>query len=525
MSNREQWGSRVGLILAMAGNAVGLGNFLRFPVQATQNGGGAFMIPYFVALIFLAIPLMWCEWAIGRMGGEKGHGTAPGMFALLWKHPAAKYIGALGILLPVGVTIYYVYLESWCLAYSWFSITGAYSQIGQVSEMKTFLHSFQGMNNTYFGGIGTAYVFFLITLAANTYILYHGVQGGIEKLANIGMPVLFAFALMLVVRVFFLGAPDPAQPDNNVFNGLGFIWNPDFSQLGNSKVWLAAAGQIFFTTSVGFGAIQTYASYLKRKDDVVVTGLSTTMTNEFVEVILGGSLAIPLAFAYFGRQMTLDIANGGSFNLGFAAMPVAFQHLNFGAIMGFMWFILLFIAGITSSVALLQPLVAFLKDELKWSHAKAVGASSLFIFVTAHVPILGLKAGALDEMDFWVGTFGVALFAFFEVVLFMWVFGGEKAWEEIQAGAQVRAPRVFYWILRYITPAYLFTLFTVWTIQQGPAILRMDGVAPADVPWRWAARILLLAFLGGLWYLIHMAWKGREATDGIAGGAVARQGA
>src|ERR687891_2999343 len=90
---RDAWGTRIGLILAMAGNAVGLGNFLRFPVQAAENGGGAFMIPYFCALIFLAVPLMWCEWAMGRMGGERGHGATPGIFAMLWKHPIAKYVG------------------------------------------------------------------------------------------------------------------------------------------------------------------------------------------------------------------------------------------------------------------------------------------------------------------------------------------------------------------------------------------------------------------------------------------------
>lgn len=504
---RENWGSRLGLVLAMAGNAVGLGNFLRFPVQATQNGGGAFMIPYFAALIFLAVPLMWCEWAMGRMGGAKGHGTTPGMFAMMWKNPAAKYLGILGIFLAYMITVYYVYLESWCLGFMTMTLTGKYSQVTEVAKMGTFLQSYQGLNTEYFGGLGTAYAFFLATMFCNAYILMKGLKGGIEKLANWGMPVLFVFAALLVIRVLTLGAPDPAQPDNHVLNGLGFVWNPDFSQLGNAKIWLAAAGQIFFTTSVGFGAIQTYASYLKRNDDVVVTGFSTAMTNEFVEVILGGSLAIPIAFAFFGKDMTLAIAQGGSFNLGFAAMPVVFQKLNFGALMGVMWFGLLFIAGITSSVALLQPAVAFFKDELGWTHKKAVMMTAGTCFLFAHVPILGLKAGALDEIDFWAGTFGVALFALIEVVLFVWVYKPEKAWDEINAGAQVRAPRAFFWILKYVTPLYLGGLFVAWTIQQGPGVLRMDGVAPADVAWRWAARGLLVFVFAGLAYFVHSARK------------------
>ena len=507
MTERERWGTKIGLVLAMAGNAVGLGNFLRFPVQVTQNGGGAFMIPYFAALIFLAVPLMWAEWAMGRMGGEKGHGTTPGIFHMLWNHPVSKYLGALGIFLPLTVAIYYVYLESWTLAYSFFSLSGAYHQLADVTHMKDFLASFQGLNRVYFNGLGVAYIFFLLTLATNLYILHRGLQGGIELLAKIGMPVLLVFAVLLVARVLTLGAPDPALPENNVMNGLGFIWNPDFSQLGSAKVWLAAAGQIFFTTSVGFGAIQCYASYLRRRDDVVVTGLSTTMTNEFVEVILGGSLAIPIAFAFFGKDMTLQIAQGGSFNLGFAAMPLVFQNLPISAALGFMWFSLLFIAGITSSVALLQPLVTFLKDDLGFSHRRAVAATGALCFVAAHVPILGLKAGALDEMDFWAGTFGVALFAFLETVLFVWVFKPEKAWAEIQEGALIPAPRFFLWVLKYVTPVYLLALFAAWTVQQGPGVLRMEGAAPEDIAWRWGARALLLGLLAGLCYLIRLAWR------------------
>ena len=128
MSNRQRWGTRIGLVLAMAGNAVGLGNFLRFPVQAAQNGGGAFMIPYVIAMVLLAVPLMWLEWAMGRFGGVRGHGTTPGMFQAMWKHPVAKYVGALGIFIPLCVTIYYTYVESWTMGYAWFSLTGSLHQ-------------------------------------------------------------------------------------------------------------------------------------------------------------------------------------------------------------------------------------------------------------------------------------------------------------------------------------------------------------------------------------------------------------
>lgn len=506
MSNREKWGTRIGLILAMSGNAVGLGNYLRFPVQAAQNGGGAFMIPYFLALIFLAMPLMWCEWAMGRMGGQKGHGTTPGIFSILWKHPIAKYVGVLGVILPVSVGFYYVYVQSWTLAYTFFAASGQYVGMTTQGQMSEFLTNFQGLNSSW-GVSGLAYAIFLITMLVNTAILYGGIQKGVERAANWGMPILILLSLILTIRVLTLDTPDPTHPENNIWNGMGFMWNPDFSRLTDAKVWLAAAGQVFFTLSVGFGMIQVYASYMRSKDDIVVSGLSTTMINEWGEVILGGTIAIPIAFAFFGLAGTTQIAQSGSFNLGFATMPVVLQQLPGSLVFGTLWFFLLFIAGTLSQIALTYPLITFLQDELQWSRKKSVIATTILIFLAAHVPILGLKAGALDEIDFWAGTFGVTLFAFAETVIFIWIFKPKNAWQEIHKGAQARIPRFFLWVLKYVTPTYLLILFLVWAIQQGPAVLTMEGVAPQDVPWRWTARILLVVFIGGVAFVVHRAFR------------------
>jgi NSS family neurotransmitter:Na+ symporter len=202
-----------------------------------------------------------------------------------------------------------------------------------------------------------AIVFFFITLGINLWILSRGVSQGIEKLAKIAMPILFVFAFILVIRVLTLKAPNPAIPENSVRNGFAYLWNPDFSQITKAKPWLAAAGQIFFTLSIGTGSILTYASYVKKREDIALTGLSTSITNEFAEVILGGSIAIPIAVAFFGLAETQEIAKGGAYNLGFAAMPIIFQKLPFGHILGDMWFLLLFFAGITSSVALCSPAI------------------------------------------------------------------------------------------------------------------------------------------------------------------------
>ncbi len=131
--SREQWATRIGVVFAMSANAIGLGNFLRFPVQCAAHGGGAFMIPYFIAFLLLGIPLMWIEWGIGRFGGKYGHGTTPGMFHYLWNHPLAKYVGAIGIMIPFALVLYYNYIVSWTLAYSVFSLTGKYFSLPRSS--------------------------------------------------------------------------------------------------------------------------------------------------------------------------------------------------------------------------------------------------------------------------------------------------------------------------------------------------------------------------------------------------------
>ncbi|MBI2083342.1 MAG: sodium-dependent transporter [Deltaproteobacteria bacterium] len=510
---RETWKSRVGIILAVAGSAVGLGNFLRFPVQCAQNGGGAFMIPYFCALLFLGIPLMWVEWAIGRYGGSYGHGSSPGMFQRLWKNPIAKYLGSFALVVNFSICVYYVYVESWTLAYAWFSISGKYFGITDPVEMGLFLSSFQGIGtSSHFSGIGAAYLFFLLTFLANVYVLWHGIRGGIEKLCKIAMPTLFIFAIILMFRVFTLGTPDPTQPENSVINGLGFIWNPDFSRLSEAKVWLAAAGQIFFTLSVGFGCIHTYASYLKRKDDIVLNGLSASLTNEVAEVIIGGSIAIPIAVAFFGLTATAMIAKGGAFNLGFQAMPLIFQKLPLGQLFGALWFILLFFAGITSSVSMTQPAVAFLQDEFRFSRKKAVTTISVFWFLAAHLVIYFLRYGYLDEMDFWVGTLGVVLFAFMETIIFVWIFGPKNAWEEINLGADLKLPRFFLFVLKYITPVYLLFILISWAKQDAYRILIMEGVPETNVPYIITARLVLVLTITVCGLLVFKAFRKKPDT-------------
>ena len=512
MEQREQWGSRIGLILAMAGNAIGLGNFLRFPVQAAENGGGAFMIPYFISFVILGIPLMWVEWGIGRYGGSIGHGTAPAVFDALWKNRAAKYIGILGIFLPLVILIYYTYIASWTLAFSLSSLFDLYPSIDSIgaSSPAEFLAPFQGYLGGYIGADSEgvlmtphplAYLFFFVTLAVSLAVLVKGIAGGIEKLSKFAIPALFIMALILFVRVVTLSSP--TDPGFTVSRGFSFIWEPDLSGLLKGKVWLAAAGQVFFTLSLGLGAILTFASYVKKDEDIALDGLSTASLNEFAEIVFGSTIAVVSAVIFFGTDGAREIAGGGAFNLGFISMPAIFTAMPMGQFFGFLWFLLLYIAGLTSIVALSQPVIAFLEDEFGWTRKRSV--ASLGVFFILSVPLPVFVKGALDEMDFWVATFALVFLALFEVVLFFWVFGADNAWAEITRGARIRVPRVFYYLMKYVTPFFLIVILVVWGFQELPKVLGKGGEGV------WAAR----AFLAGLLALhivaVRKAWKRRRS--------------
>ena len=454
---------------------------------------------------------MWVEWTIGRYGGVHGHGTTPGMFSLMWKNRAAKYLGAIGIAMPFVIVVYYNFIESWTLGYAWFSATGKYFGKTNMEAMNSFLKSFQGaVDNPSFASLVPLFIFILIALGLNYLFLYRGLSRGIEVLAKIGMPILFVFGIVLVIRVLTMGTPDPTLPEQNVLNGLAFIWNPDFSRLSQAGVWLAAAGQIFFTLSLGQGIINTYASYLREKDDVTLNGLTTTSTNEFAEVVLGGTIAIPLAVTFFGLAGAQQIAGEGSFNLGFVAMPVIFQKIPFGQLFGAMWFLLLFIAGITSSVAMTSPAVAFLEDEFKWKRSKAVNTVFLIMALSTVCVVAFFKFGFLDELDYWAGTFGLVLFATIEIIIFSWIFGVKKGWQEMHHGADLKVPRVFKYVIGVITPVYMLLMLGWWTYDEAIDKFLMKGEAAHRHPYLWGARGLFLGLILVTVWMVRIAWKNRK---------------
>ena len=498
-NNRENWGSKIGVILAVAGSAVGLGNFLRFPVQAATNGGGAFIIPYLIAFIFLGIPLAWMEWTLGRYAGRHNYGTAPSTLHIIFdkKKPWAKHLGSIGLLPPLFIVFYYVFIQSWILAFAYYSLTGKLMEVtAQGSAAVTQFFGDFIMLKTCVGPIPSAIIFFLITFACNMTVLALGVRKGIERVNKICMPILLFLGIILVIRVLTLPG---------IGKGLAFMWNPNFSELADPKVWMAAAGQVFFTMSLGMGIIWCYASYLKPKEDLVLSSLTASATNGLAEIIIGGTVVIPIAVIIAGANIE-ECAKLGTFGLGFQTMPYVFGTLPLGGALQTLWFALLFFAGITSAISIIQPLISFCEDDLKFTRKKSVATISTIIFIGSLTAIFGLAAGTVDELDFWGGTFLLVVFGAIQAIIFSFVLGRKKsqivqpgesvAFALMNEGSQLKLPRFFRPIIQYVCPAYLIILLVSYTFTDGLPLITLSNI-PADAK---------VTFLGSEFSKIYFTW-------------------
>jgi len=481
----QQWGTRVGVILAVAGSAVGLGNFLRFPGQAAANGGGAFMIPYFVALLLVGIPIGWAEWTMGRYGGRKGFHSAPAILGVIGGGAVARYLGSVGVLIPLAVSFYYTYIEAWCLGYAWhYAVSGGVVNAAapvaeQTQQAQAFYTNFIGAtdNGVLAAGSFQTFVFWAITFSVNIWLVYRGISKGIERFVSFAMPAMAVCALIVLIRVLTLGTPNPALPDQNVINGLGYMWNPNFSELGDAQTWLAAAGQIFFSLSVGFGVIINYASYMKKKDDVVLSGLTASATNELFEVGFGGLITLTAAFVFLGLSGTAAAVAGGTFGLGFNTLPVVFAQMGaIGPAIGAIWFFMLFLAAITSSISMYQPSLAFFEESLGWDRRRATGLLIAICLVGSFL-VMYFSRGSifLGTIDDWVGTFLIFVLAMVQLICFSWIFGMDRGWKEAHDGAHIRIPRIFKFIMKYVSPVYLLAVFATFTVQNLP--IWISGVA------------------------------------------------
>ncbi len=523
---KEAWASRMGVILAVTGSAVGLGNFLRFPGLAARYEGGAFMIPYFIAFLLLGLPIAWVEWAMGRYGGTHGHNSSPGIYRAIWKSRFAPYAGVLSMLIPVMIYMYYVYIEAWCLAYSVRYLFGRMNLGLDPAKYTLFFDHFvgkggdgQALTTPGEGLLGSGIFFLVICFVTNFVLIYRGLSKGIEWFCRWAMPALIVCALIVLVRVLTL------TPSEKVLQGLGFMWNPStenitiWQSLANPNMWLEAAGQIFFSLSVGFGIIITYSSYLKRDDDIALSSLTAAAGNEFCEVALGGLITIPAAFVFLGPYV-IETAKKGeltTFALGFVTLPNVFNQMFAGSFFGFLFFFLLFLAAVTSSLSMLQPAIALLEEGLGLGRKASV---ALLGFITAvgaaFVVYFSKNLMALDTLDFWIGSFGIFLLATFQVIVFGWVLGVDKGFEELRRGAEIRIPTFVKYIIKYVSPVYMLAVFGAWCYTE----FYKKGDRLRQIQENWVVRVsIVFIVIVAILFILLIAqsvkrWRIQESQQG-----------
>lgn len=430
--------SNIGAILAAAGGAVGLGNIWRFPYMLGQNGGGAFLLVYVFFVILIGVPLMMTEFIIGR----RAQSNVVGAYRKL-SHGRKGWVslGIFGIVAAFLIYAFYSVVAGWTLNYIVMACSGQLS--GKEPEIITQL--FKSFTQGSFWPLVNQ-AFFLILTAS---VIVMGVQKGIEKVSKILMPILFILLILMSVRSLTLGA--------GAKEGLAFLFNPDFSKLTGSSI-LAALGQSFFSLSIGMGAMVTYGSYIRKEDKLFNTSLWIAGCDSLV-AILAGIVIFPAVFA-FG----MNPASGPE--LVYIVLPNVFNSMPAGTLFAIIFFVLLGIAALTSTISLLEILVAFGVEEFHWKRGVASFFSTLLVFLIG--AFCNLSFGPLKDAT----LFGKTIFDLFDLItasylmpigallmtIFLgWFFPKVEVKDELSNGGtlKVKAFELYYFVLRFIAPLAL----------------------------------------------------------------------
>ena len=435
MAKRDSFGSGFGVLVAMAGSAVGLGNLWRFPYLVGTNGGAAFIIIYLAFVLLLALPIMYSEFIIGRRSQANVFGAyrvlAPGT---RWCNTG--YIYVLGSL---AIISFYCVVGGWTMAYLWKAVTFKFS-VADTAVLGDIFNRTVTSNTE-------PLVFMLIFLFVTAIIVMAGIKEGIEKYTKVMMPMLFIIVVIVAIRSLTL--PDASA-------GLDFMFRPDFSKV-TSKTLLDALGQAFFSLSIGCGTIMTYGSYVNKRENIVGLSAQTAITDTLFAIIAG--LAIMPAVFSFG----ISPAEGPG--LVFVTLPFIFAQIPFGAFLAILFFFMLFIAAITSSISQLEVIVSYLKEEFSMSRKVAI-TSSLVVIVTFGV-LCSLSQGTLSDVkilgynffDFFDKSSAnilLPLGGFFAVIFVGWKMKKQDVEDELTSGGLHKLRPAFlnfiYYSIKYLAP-------------------------------------------------------------------------
>jgi NSS family neurotransmitter:Na+ symporter len=425
---RDSFSGKFGIIAAAAGSAIGLGNIWRFPYVLGENGGAAFLLIYLGFVLIIGVPVMISELLIGR----KAQLNVFGAFRKLAPTQHWYLIGIMGVGAAFLILAFYSVVAGWTLHYVYLSVTNVLS--GKSPD--EMIAVFEKVQATKWHSIAWTLLF----MGGTAYIVKSGIEKGIEKYTKILMPLLLIIILLLSVRAVTLeGASE----------GISFLFYPDFSKI-NSSVVLEALGQAFFSLSIGMGVIVTYGSYIKKGESLGGTALSVSLADTGI-AILAGVAIFPAAFAF---GMEPDQGPG----LVFVTLPNVFNQMTGGAVFGFMFFVLLAIAAFTSSISLLEVVVAYFTEELKFSRKRGTWIAAGIISFLAI--LCALSSTVFGSFEYVSSNLLLPLGGLLVVLFVGWVLGKKLTIEEIEAdGKKAHYYRWFAFIIKFVAPIAIALVF------------------------------------------------------------------
>ncbi|MBR8534168.1 sodium-dependent transporter [Carboxylicivirga sediminis] len=428
-TSRDGFTNKFGVIAAAAGSAVGLGNIWRFPYVAGENGGGAFLLVYLLFIVMIGLPVMLSELLIGRRAQKSVFGA---FRTLAPDKPLFMSVGIMGVGAAFMILAFYAVVAGWTMEYTYLAITDSLSGMTP-SELSAFFSEFQSST---VGPLVWVGVFMILTAG----IVIGGVKNGIEKYTKILMPLLLVIIIILSIKSVSL---EGAQA------GLAFLFKPDFSKLSGDVI-LEALGQAFFSLSIGMGVIATYGSYIQKKENLIHTAVSVSFADSLIAVLAGVAI-FPAVFA-FG----IDPSSGPG--LVFETLPNVFNSMQGGYIFSVAFFILLVIAALTSSVSLLEVVVAYFVEELGLTRKKAT------IIAASSISVLGafcvLSDGAFKFFDWTSSNILLPLGGILIAVFAGWVLGRAKVADELKAhGGKIYLTGILMVILKFIAPLAISAVF------------------------------------------------------------------
>lgn len=444
---RDQWGTKLGFILAAMGSAIGLGNIWRYPYQVYENGGGAFLIPYFVALATAGLPILILEYSLGHRYRQ----GAPATFHLMRQR--WEWLGWWMAAVSFVIATYYVVILAWCLSYFYYSFGEQWGDDTVGFFIGEYLATSAGADPSGFWDIGGIQWKLLLPLALAWALVYflliRGVRRGIEMASRILMPTLIVMLLLIVLRAITL---------DGAAEGLDVLLTPDFGALGDPAVWVAAYGQVFFSLSIAFSIMIAYSSYLPRKTDLSNSGLIVGLSNAGFEFLAAIGVFAALGFLALTLGAPVDeVAGGGGVGLAFMVFPQIISTLpGLNSVFGILFFGTLFFAGVTSMISILEAVIAAIREKFDLARTTAV---NYIVGVAAVISLLYVTKGGLfylDTIDHFVNNYGLVVAGLAEVLLVAWIARTlTDQRDHINAISYVRMGGWWTVSLKFITPVLL----------------------------------------------------------------------